>query len=151
MSKVTRIGTITNKAELVRRTSEQTACNFYEITVPKYQTAVLYLDTRGDLSWSYEGTVTNENWVNRLGASSSVCEKRSIGKPMTDWHHAYGYQLLSLMLDGKWNVLLDDGVEVTAEVKNLDGAREVSERMLPHMSSSVFARIVPASCLYSEV
>lgn len=145
----TRLGVITNRSEIVRRTSEQTACNYYEITVPAYTTTVLYLDTRGELMWRYEGTCTDEHFVNRVFQHSSLAEKRYVGKPMTDWHHAYGYELLRLMLCGDWTILLDEGCEVTVEVTH--PTHEVTEGMRKHTSSSVMARIVPPSAIYSEV
>ena len=147
-----RIGTITNKHEIVRRTMEQTACNYYEITVPARTEVVLYHEVRrgstggGNLRFVFPGTCTDEHWVNRLLGSSSLAEKRSVGKPMSDWHRPYDYLLLNLMLGDEYEIVLDEGVNVTADVKTL--GREPGREHTPH--TAVYARIDLDTPLYRD-
>jgi len=79
------IGTVTVTEAFTVRTSEQTACNYYEIEVaPGVYDVVLH--GGGAYPWvivKYTGTIVDEHWVNRLFGSSSLAEKRSIGQPST--------------------------------------------------------------------
>lgn len=59
------------------RTSEQTACNYYEIEIGPGVYDVV--DTGYWVMVRYEGTIVDEHFVNRLFGSSSLAEKKSIG------------------------------------------------------------------------
>lgn len=79
------IGHVTLTEPKVFRTTEQTACNWREITVPAgTYDAVLW--EQGSLQWvmvRYHGVKTDEHFVNRLFGSSSLAAKRGIGEPAT--------------------------------------------------------------------
>jgi hypothetical protein len=116
------IGTITVD-EFVHRTTEQTACNWREITVPA-GTYDVVLDGRG--YWAliaFPGIKTDEYFVNRLFTASSVAEKRGIGEPATAFWQIYNYEAAKrFATDPNW-VLADDwSVEMTQRHYEHNGA-----------------------------
>jgi len=108
----TLIGTVTVE-EFVHRTSEQTACNWREITVPA-GTYDVWLDSRG--YWAhirFPGVKTDEYFVNRLFTASSVAEKRGIGEPEVAHRQMYGYDVAQkFATDAAWVLAEDWRVEM---------------------------------------
>lgn len=135
-----KIGTITLRSAKQYQTTEQTACNYRLIDVPAGATADLMLHNDYGrhtwITWTFQGICIKSHFVNRVFTSSSVAEDRESGKPMGYTSQVYPYSLLDVMLNPAYTVVLDDGVEVTAEVKNLGSGR--------HVHTAVFARIALA-------
>ena len=108
------VGTVTVE-EFVHRTSEQTACNWREITVPA-GTYDVVLTRRGDALVTFPGIKTDEHFVNRLFGSSSLAAKHGIGEPDTAHWQMYGYSVAEkFATDPAWELATDWRVEMRTE------------------------------------
>lgn len=116
------IGTVTVE-EFVHRTTEQTACNWREITVPA-GTYDVVLDYRGTFAYvKFDGVKTDEHFVNRLFTASSVAEKRGIGEPATAHWQMYGYSVAEkFATDPAWELAEDWRVEMRTRIREHNGS-----------------------------
>ena len=78
------IGKVTVAAPIERRISYETASWYTLVEVPagEYEVVISYSSPgNGWVLVKYEGTITDEHFVNRVFGSSALAEKRNIGKP----------------------------------------------------------------------
>jgi len=109
-ARYTRIGTVTTDAPKEHVKRYETASWWTAVEVPAGTYDVLLYQS-GSIDWvlvKYAGTVTDEHFVNRLGASSSIAPKRNIGKPEACTAQMYRYNAAEMFAtDPRWQ-LADD-------------------------------------------
>jgi len=110
------IGQVTVREAFKVRTSEQTACNYYEIEVGPGVYDITKTVGHGT-EWvmiRYTGIITDEHFVNRLFHASSIAEKRDIGKPSRRAaRQMYGYMAAEqFATNPDWELAEDWSIEM---------------------------------------
>lgn len=116
------IGRVHTTEAKERRIGYETASWYTLVSVPAGSYDVVLHDGRWALV-RYAGTITDEHFVNRLGASSSLAPKRNIGKEQTCTAQLYPYDVARLFAtDPSWELAED--WSIGTEPRNYHDGRE---------------------------
>jgi hypothetical protein len=135
-----RIGTIQLKANTTFHYAGYECAAWWKKVECNPQTVTLFYDDRstGFVEFTFYGTRTADYFAALYGGvavSNKPYVSREVGRE--DSHHfsQYAYSLFGLLHDNRFHIVLDDDVQVTAEVKVL------GERDKGWAHTAVFARV----------
>jgi len=129
------IGRVTTTETETHRINYETASWYTLVEVPA-GTYEVYLLERQGMTWAmvgYHGTITDEHFVNRIGASSSLAKPQHIGEPKSCTAQRYCYSVAdSFANDPRFELAEDWSTGFTTYQSDHDG----SERRLYHLIDS---------------
>lgn len=107
------IGRVHLPEAIERRIGYETASWYTLVNVPAGSYDVVLHDGYWALV-RYAGTITDEHFANRLGASSSLAPKRNIGKEQACTAQLYPYDVAEkFATDPRWEIAEDWTIEIT--------------------------------------
>lgn len=115
-TRYTRLGYVTTTEPKTHRITYETASWYTLVEVPAGRYEVVRSQGYGGSDWvlvRYVGTIVDEHFVNRLGASSSVVPKRNIGKESTCYAQCDGHNAAkNFATNPDWTLVEDLRVEM---------------------------------------